>query len=65
VGTKIKMIFRNTKKSPPTPPETLLMNEKLHKKVSPPFEGGVDGSADNLVFTKLYFPAGVVDSMIS
>jgi len=37
------------------------MNEKIHKKVSPPFEGGVDGSADYLSFTKLFFPAGVVD----
>jgi hypothetical protein len=41
------------------------MNEKLHKKVSPPFEGGVAGSTDYLTFTKLFFPAGVVDSLIS
>ena len=41
------------------------MNEKLYKKVSPPFEGGVAGSTYYLTFTKLYFPAGVVDSMIS
>jgi hypothetical protein len=38
---------------------------KLHKKVSPPFEGGVAGSTDYLIFTKLYFLAGVVDSSIS
>jgi len=38
------------------------MNEKLHKKVSPPFEGGVVGSADYKTFTKQYFPDGVVDS---
>ncbi|MBK7628134.1 MAG: hypothetical protein IPJ16_13230 [Bacteroidales bacterium] len=37
------------------------MNEKLFRKISPPFEGGVDGSADYLIFTKLDFPAGVVD----
>jgi hypothetical protein len=39
----------------------LGMNEKLHNKVSPPFEGGVVGSADYLPFTKLDFPTGVVD----
>jgi len=27
------------------------MNEKLHKKVSPPFEGGVDGIIDNQMYT--------------
>jgi hypothetical protein len=39
------------------------MNEKLFKKVSPPFEGGVVGTADYLVFTIIYFPTGVVDSL--
>jgi hypothetical protein len=37
------------------------MGEKLHKKVSPPFEGGVVGSTDYLTLTELNFPAGVVD----
>jgi hypothetical protein len=37
------------------------MNEKMHIKISPPLEGGVDGSTDFLIFTKLDFPAGVVD----
>jgi hypothetical protein len=37
------------------------MDEKLHIKVSPPFEGGVAGSVDYKTFTKQYFPAGVVD----
>jgi hypothetical protein len=41
------------------------MNDKLHRKVSPPFEGGVAGSADYLYFTKLNFPAGVVDFNLS
>jgi hypothetical protein len=41
------------------------MKEKLHTKISPPFEGGVAGSTDYLTFTMLYFPAGVVDSLIS
>jgi hypothetical protein len=34
-------------------------------KVSPPFEGGVAGMIDYLIFTKVYFPAGVVDLFIS
>jgi hypothetical protein len=37
------------------------MNEKLHKKVSPPFEGGVVGTIDYLIYTVFYFPTGVVD----
>jgi hypothetical protein len=48
------------------------MNEKLHKKVSPrrsgagsPFEGGVVGTIDYLIYTVFYFPTGVVDSLIS
>jgi hypothetical protein len=41
------------------------MNEKLHKKVSPPFEGGVVGTIDYLINTVFYFPTGVVDSLIS
>jgi hypothetical protein len=38
--------------------------DKLHKKVSPPFEGGVVGTIDYHVFTVFYFPTGVVDSLI-
>jgi hypothetical protein len=41
------------------------MNEKLHNKVSPPFEGGVVGMIDYLIYTVFYFPTGVVDSLIS
>ncbi|HZY25983.1 MAG TPA: hypothetical protein VFE71_09175 [Bacteroidales bacterium] len=41
------------------------MNEILHKKVSPPFEGGVVGTIDYHIFTEFYFPTGVVDSLIS
>jgi hypothetical protein len=41
------------------------MNEKRHKKVSPPFEGGVVGTIDYLIYTEFYFPTGVVDSLIS
>jgi hypothetical protein len=41
------------------------MLEILHKKVSPPFEGGVAGSTDYRTLTKLDFPDGVVDSLIS
>ena len=41
------------------------MNEKLHKKVSPPFEGGVVGTIDYLIYTVFSFPTGVVDSLIS
>jgi hypothetical protein len=37
------------------------MNEKLRKKVSPPFEGGVVGKIDYHIFTVLYLPTGVVD----
>jgi len=37
------------------------MKEKQHKKVSPPFEGGVVGTTDYHTFTVLYFPTGVVD----
>ena len=44
---------------------SLGMNEKLHKKVSPPFEGGVVGTIDYLIYTVFYFPTGVVDSFIS
>jgi hypothetical protein len=35
------------------------------EKVSPPFEGGVVGMIDSLIFTTFYFPTGVVDSLIS
>jgi hypothetical protein len=38
------------------------MNEKLHKKVSPPFEGGVVGMIDYHIYTVFYLPTGVVDS---
>jgi hypothetical protein len=41
------------------------MNEKLDNKVSPPFEGGVAGMIDYHIYTVFYFPAGVVDSLIS
>jgi hypothetical protein len=41
------------------------MNEKLLKKVSPPFEGGVVGTIDYHIYTIFYFPTGVVDSLIS
>jgi hypothetical protein len=41
------------------------MTENLHKKVSPPFEGGVVGTIDYLIYTVFYFPTGVVDSLIS
>jgi hypothetical protein len=41
------------------------MNEILHKKVSPPFEGGVVGTIDYLIYTVFYSPTGVVDSLIS
>ena len=41
------------------------VNEKLHRKVSPPFEGGVVGMIDYLIFTIFYLPTGVVDSLIS
>jgi hypothetical protein len=41
------------------------MREKLHKKVSPPFEGGVVGKIDYLIFRVFYLPTGVVDSLIS
>jgi hypothetical protein len=40
------------------------MNENLHKKVSPPFEGGVVGMIDSQIYTVFYFPTGVVDSLI-
>jgi hypothetical protein len=43
----------------------LGMNEILYKKVSPPFEGGVVGKIDYHIYTVLYFPTGVVDSLIS
>ena len=41
------------------------MNEILHKKVSPPFEGGVVGTIDYLIYTVFYFPTGVVDSKLN
>ena len=41
------------------------MNEKQQKKVSPPFEGGVVGNIDYQIFTAIYFPTGVVDSLFS
>jgi hypothetical protein len=37
------------------------MLEILHKKVSPPFEGGEAGTTDYLTFTRFNFPDGVVD----
>jgi len=40
------------------------MNEIMRKKVSPPFEGGVVGTIDYLIYTEFYFPTGVVDSLI-
>jgi hypothetical protein len=30
-----------------------------------PFEGGVVGTIDYLIYTVFYFPTGVVDSLIS
>jgi hypothetical protein len=39
------------------------MNEILHKKVFPSFEGGVVGMIDYLIYTVFYFPTGVVDSL--
>jgi hypothetical protein len=39
--------------------------EKLHEKVSPPFEGVLVGTIDSLMYTVLYFPTGVVDSLFS
>ena len=41
------------------------MTEKLLIKVSPPFEGGVVGTIDYLIYTVFYFPTGVVDSLNS
>jgi hypothetical protein len=41
------------------------MTEILHNKVSPPFEGGVVGTIDYLIYTVFNFPTGVVDSLIS
>jgi hypothetical protein len=38
------------------------VNEILQNKVSPPFEGGVVGMVDYLIYTVFYFPTGVVDS---
>jgi len=38
--------------------------EILHKKVSPPFEGGVVGTIDYLIYTVFYFPTGLVDSLV-
>jgi hypothetical protein len=40
------------------------MNEILHKKVSPTFEGGVVGTIDYHIYTVFSFPTGVVDSLI-
>jgi hypothetical protein len=31
-------------------------------KISPPFEGGVVGTIDSLIYTVSQFPTGVVDS---
>jgi hypothetical protein len=45
--------------------EALGMNEKLDKKISPPFEGGVVGTIDYHIYTIFYFPTGVVDYMFS
>jgi hypothetical protein len=39
------------------------MKEKLHKKVSPPFEGGVVGIIDYHTFTVFTLPTGVVDCL--
>jgi len=41
------------------------MDEIQHKKVSPPFEGGVVGTIDYHIYTVFYFPTRVVDSLIS
>jgi hypothetical protein len=41
------------------------MSEKLYKKVSPPFEGGVVGMIDYHTYTVFHFPTGVVDYLIS
>jgi hypothetical protein len=35
------------------------------KNVSPPFEGGVVGTIDYLIYTVFFFLTGVVDSLIS
>jgi hypothetical protein len=40
------------------------MKEKLPKKISPPFEGGVVGTIDYHIFAVFYFPTGVVDFSI-
>jgi hypothetical protein len=40
------------------------MMEKLHIKVSPPFEGGVVGKTDYLIYTVFNFPTRVVDSLV-
>jgi hypothetical protein len=40
------------------------MIEILHKKVSPPFEGGVVGMIDYLIYTVFDFPTGLVDSLV-
>jgi hypothetical protein len=42
-----------------------LEDEIPEKKVSPPFEGGVVGTIDSLIYTVFSFPTGVVDSLIS
>jgi hypothetical protein len=41
------------------------MIENGDKKVSPPFEGGVVGKIDYLIYTVFYFPTGVVDSLFT
>jgi len=38
-----------------------VIKEHRKVKVSHPFEGGVAGRIDYMTFTRLYFPAGVVD----
>jgi hypothetical protein len=44
-------------------PHTTKISFKSHdKKVSPPFEGGVVGRIDYLIYIVFSFPTGVVDS---
>jgi hypothetical protein len=40
---------------------SLRVKDKLDKKVSPPFEGGVVGMIDYHIYTVFYLPTGVVD----
>jgi hypothetical protein len=41
------------------------IKEDAAQKISPPFEGGVVGMIDSLIYTIYNFPTGVVDSLNS